>query len=195
MANEYAKLMEELWNNEFTVVAPTSFKKVLGATAAQFKGNQQHDSQELLGTVLDRLHEDTNQAVNAAGASGSGTGAEQARCEVEELSRLQKRGQVHSSVVDGATAWLSHVQRNDSHVSRLFTGQLSNTLTCPDPACGHVARRFDTFMCLALPLPAEYCMYKVCVCVCVCLCVWRSRMTLRWLLASTAELHHVHRHP
>ena len=34
-----------------------------------------------------------------------------------------------------------------------------------------------------------------CVCVCVCLCVWRSRMTLRWLLASTAELHHVHRHP
>ena len=57
----YAVLLKTLWGGQFTSVAPVDFRSTLVKHCPLFSGNQQHDSQELLATLLDKLHEDLNQ--------------------------------------------------------------------------------------------------------------------------------------
>jgi len=63
LAVQFAKLMNEMWNDEDPVVTPWSFKKVVGNFQPMFSGFAQHDSAELLSFVLDGLHEDLNRVI------------------------------------------------------------------------------------------------------------------------------------
>jgi|JI6StandDraft_1071083.scaffolds.fasta_scaffold20813_2 ubiquitin C-terminal hydrolase len=56
----YSKLIRELWTGKDTYVSPWELKKAISNFAPQFAGYGQHDSQELISTLLDALHEDTN---------------------------------------------------------------------------------------------------------------------------------------
>ena len=60
MAEAFCALLKLLWGNAASVVAPRKFKFVMGQHAPQFVGYAQHDSQELLNFLLDKLHEDLN---------------------------------------------------------------------------------------------------------------------------------------
>mmetsp|Transcript_5340 Transcript_5340/g.8392 ORF Transcript_5340/g.8392 Transcript_5340/m.8392 type:complete len:437 (+) Transcript_5340:49-1359(+) len=60
IAEEYGKLVEEVWSNKYNVVSPTTFKQAIGEFQPRFSGYQQHDSSELLSFLLDGLHEDLN---------------------------------------------------------------------------------------------------------------------------------------
>jgi ubiquitin carboxyl-terminal hydrolase 4/11/15 len=53
-------LLQNIWNEESSVVSPWSFKKVIGEYQPMFSGFAQHDSAELLSFLLDGLHEDLN---------------------------------------------------------------------------------------------------------------------------------------
>ena len=64
LAVQFARLMNEMWNDEVSVVTPWSFKKVVGNFQPMFSGFAQHDSAELLSFVLDGLHEDMNRVKN-----------------------------------------------------------------------------------------------------------------------------------
>jgi hypothetical protein len=52
------------------VVVPSSFKEVLCIFAPQFKGSEQHDSQEFLAFLLDSIHEDMNNGLKIPGGRG-----------------------------------------------------------------------------------------------------------------------------
>ena len=56
-ADEYAKLMREMWSGRYTKVVPRAFKTVLGQYAPQFVGYNPQDAGELLTFVLNGLHE------------------------------------------------------------------------------------------------------------------------------------------
>lgn len=60
IANAYAGLLNQIWNEHYSSVAPRQFKMQVGRFAPQFSGYQQQDSQELLAFLLDGLHEDLN---------------------------------------------------------------------------------------------------------------------------------------
>src|SRR3989338_3687623 len=60
IARAYHRLIAALWSGRNTVHTPRGFKDSLEMFAPQFSGYQQHDSQELLAFLLDRLHEDLN---------------------------------------------------------------------------------------------------------------------------------------
>ena len=60
IANAYAGLLNQIWNEQYSSVAPRQFKMQVGRFAPQFSGYQQQDSQELLAFLLDGLHEDLN---------------------------------------------------------------------------------------------------------------------------------------
>ena len=49
-----------------------------------------------------------------------------------------------------ARYWENHVERNDSPITDLFTGQLMSVLTCR--ACGHRSASFDPVMDVSVPL-------------------------------------------
>ncbi len=71
-------MVEELWGGQYTTVVPVLFKQVrcfyiiakflmdflfpqiIGEFQPSFQGQRQHDSSELLGFLLDGLHEDLN---------------------------------------------------------------------------------------------------------------------------------------
>jgi len=177
VATQYAALLHELWDDQFRVVAPSKFKATLAASASQFKGNEQHDSQELLGVLLDRLHEDLNQGVRAQGSRGVPPNNQREAGADRALEASLASGTITNPAVQaGAKAWMSHLERNASCVSSMFQGQLSNRLQCAQ--CQHVVYSFDTFMCLPLPLPPEFRNVKVmqlvpqcssCHTVCICL--------------------------
>jgi ubiquitin carboxyl-terminal hydrolase 4/11/15 len=134
LAEEFAKLIRDLWSGQNNAVAPREFKTKLEGFAPQFSGYQQHDSQELLAFLLDGLHED--------------------------LNRVKKKPYVEMKEADGRPdeevakeAWSLHKSRNDSIVVDWFQGQLKSTLVCPE--CSRISVTFDPFMYLSLPLPMK----------------------------------------
>jgi ubiquitin C-terminal hydrolase len=48
-----------------SVITPHQFKQRIGEYASQFRGTEQHDSQEFLAYLLDAIHEDLNLARRA----------------------------------------------------------------------------------------------------------------------------------
>lgn len=59
----YADIIDKLWLGKSNSLAPWNFKKTVSSFAPQFAGYMQHDSHELLGYLLDGLHEDLNRVV------------------------------------------------------------------------------------------------------------------------------------
>lgn len=123
--------MKSMWLGKRQVVTPVSFKSKLSRFAPQFQGYYQHDAQELLGFLLDGIHED--------------------------LNRVKDRPYVEDRDCDGTNdeqdaieAWKNYLRRNKSLVVDLFQGQLRNTCQCL--TCNHRNIRFEPFMYLSLPV-------------------------------------------
>ncbi|XP_078369197.1 ubiquitin carboxyl-terminal hydrolase 4-like [Oculina patagonica] len=134
IANAYAGLLNQIWNEHYSSVAPRQFKMQVGRFAPQFSGYQQQDSQELLAFLLDGLHED--------------------------LNRVKKKPYVEIKDADGRPdavvakeSWHNHLQRNNSIIVDTFHGLFKSTLVCPD--CSKVSVTFDPFCYLSLPLPVK----------------------------------------
>lgn len=134
LVQAFAKLLNEMWNQDDSVVRPTMFKRIIGEYAQQFQGYGQHDSQECINSILDLLSED--------------------------LYRKQKKPYVEMTEANGRQdaiasreAWLKHLVRNESVIVDLFHGQYKSTLVCS--ICDKVSVTFDPFMTLSLPIPGQ----------------------------------------
>lgn len=156
MVTAYAALVKSLWLDNKRTIDPTIFKSSLDKFAPQFRGNDQHDSQELLSFLLDGIHED--------------------------LNRVKDRPYIEDKDCDGTNdegdsiiAWESYLKRNRSVVVDLFQGQLRSTIKCCNArkknmdgsfGCGHKAVKFEAFMYLSLPIPelsAHNCTLESCL--------------------------------
>ena len=56
----YSKLLREIWTCSDSAVSAWELRREICKKFPQFAGYSQHDSSELLGAILDVLHEDTN---------------------------------------------------------------------------------------------------------------------------------------
>lgn len=114
------------------VIYPIRLKNTLAKYQPQFRGNNQHDAQELLAFLLDGLHEDLNQV--------------QTKPWVEDI--------VSDGTIDdyeiAREAWYRYQQRNRSIIVDLLQGQLKCTLKCSE--CNTQSIKFETFMFLSLPV-------------------------------------------
>ncbi|KAG8736775.1 CSN-associated deubiquitinating enzyme Ubp12 [Ceratobasidium sp. 414] len=120
--------------------AARNFRDTLCQFAPVFAGYEENDSQELIGMVLDSLHEDLNRVlkkpyVQRPDWPEEDLGADQAETE----ARIARE------------TWEGHARRNDSIIADLFQGMYKSTLTCL--SCGKLSVTFDPFMSLSLPLP------------------------------------------
>ena len=106
---------------------------VMGQHAPQFVGYAQHDSQELLNFLLDKLHEDLN------------------RIKVKPyVENFEANGETDEEVA--AEVLTRHRKRNDSLVADLFEGLFRSTIVCP--VTGWVSVTFDPFMSVSVPIAA-----------------------------------------
>ncbi|XP_077414609.1 ubiquitin carboxyl-terminal hydrolase 31 isoform X3 [Vanacampus margaritifer] len=60
VTEQLSGLVRALWTFEYTPQHSRDFKNAVSKNATQFKGNAQHDAQEFLLWLLDRVHEDLN---------------------------------------------------------------------------------------------------------------------------------------
>lgn len=133
LAVQFARLLNELWNEESPVVTPWSFKKIVGNFQPMFSGFAQHDSAELLSFVLDGLHEDLNRVVKKPYYEMP---------DIEQSTNELKRAEL---------SWKYHLLRNQSVIVDLMQGQYKSTLCCPK--CNNISETYDPYMLLSLPIP------------------------------------------
>jgi ubiquitin carboxyl-terminal hydrolase 4/11/15 len=136
ISHAFADLMHQLWDADRSnsyAVAPRQFKMTMSRFAPQFSGYAQHDSQELLGFLLDGLHEDLNRVRNKP---------------YIELKDADHRPD-HEVALE---QWNQHKSRNDSIIVDLFQGQYRSKVQCL--ACNHISLKFDPYMVLTLPIPS-----------------------------------------
>lgn len=138
LAEQYAKLLEELWFEPARrSVSPHLLKATLGRINSEYAGLAQQDAHELIELLLDKLHED--------------------------LNRVKKKPYTEKIEWDGKTperevakeAWLTHGKREDSAVRDLMGSLMRYQLTCPD--CHKVSLSFEYHTTLQV---------RICICAC-----------------------------
>lgn len=137
IACAYAKLIRDIWTVKNDQISPFEFKKVFSKFKVEFSGFGQHDAQEFITTLVDCLHEDTNQVKK--------------KPVVEEADYDNKEDSVASKLgLD------NYAKRNKSYISSLMLGQYKSVVHCPTESCKRVAVTFDTFMLVTLPIPQPF---------------------------------------
>ncbi|TPX34231.1 hypothetical protein SmJEL517_g03085 [Synchytrium microbalum] len=135
VAEAYADVISHVWqaaeprSNSF---APRDFKGAIGKASTQFVGYQQQDSQELLGFLLDGLHEDLNRIIKKP---------------YTELPDYN--GEPDEEVA--TSSWKLYLMRNDSIIVDLFQGQYKSRVECTE--CQQWSIKFDPYMFLSVPIP------------------------------------------
>jgi hypothetical protein len=134
LAKAYCALIEKLWDPKEAVqsFSPRDFKYKMGIFNSLFKGYSQQDSQELLQSLLDALHEDLNRIIKKP------------YIEIPDMDHL-------SEAEMAAQSWEYYSKRNDSIIVDLFQGQYKSRVECL--VCGKWSLKFDPYMFLSLPIP------------------------------------------
>ncbi|GAN08057.1 ubiquitin carboxyl-terminal hydrolase 4-like [Mucor ambiguus] len=148
LAEAYAKLLRDIWtpSTSFSTrrvgsISPEKFKSTFERFNPHFVGYLQQDSQELLGFLLDGLHEDLNRVL------------EKPYIEIPDFDDHIRNEEIADKF------WSYHKSRNDSIIVDLFQGQYKSRLVCGE--CKKVSITFDPFMYISLPLPVGKCEINV----------------------------------
>jgi ubiquitin C-terminal hydrolase len=135
----YASLVEDMWSNQWIVVAPRALHKIIGKRAPRFAALEQQDCTEFLSELLDILHEDL--AISDEGSSNT--------------SNDVKTGVLLSSSLPPLPPLPSTPH---SIITDLFRGMSHTFTSC---TCGHTVTTPEPFFCLPLALPRMLHTWKV----------------------------------
>ncbi|XP_056286045.1 ubiquitin carboxyl-terminal hydrolase 31-like [Pseudoliparis swirei] len=131
VTEQLSGLVRALWTFEYTPQHSRDFKNVVSKSALQFKGNSQHDAQEFLLWLLDRVHEDLNHIIHP------------------DIRPPRKPPIEEENAPEG-----SPLPAPGSFVHELFQAQYRSSLTCPH--CQKQSNTFDPFLCISLPIPVPH---------------------------------------
>ncbi|XP_061612275.1 ubiquitin carboxyl-terminal hydrolase 31-like [Phyllopteryx taeniolatus] len=131
VTEQLSGLVRALWTFEYTPQHSRDFKNVVSKSALQFKGNSQHDAQEFLLWLLDRVHEDLNNIIHP------------------DVRPPRTPPVENENAPEG-----SPLPAPGSFVQELFQAQYRSSLTCPH--CQKQSNTFDPFLCISLPIPVPH---------------------------------------
>jgi len=135
LVEEYATLMKDLWFRQDKCISPTTFKKLLGRLKPEWAGFGQHDAHEVIGYLLDMLHEDLNRAkAKPFVEKGESDGTDEAND-----ARIASK---YNQDLKG---------RDDSIVRDLVGSMIRNCCTCLNCNKKSVTFEVQTAMTLAIP--------------------------------------------
>ncbi|XP_035229303.1 ubiquitin carboxyl-terminal hydrolase 31-like isoform X2 [Stegodyphus dumicola] len=125
-------LLKSLWSCQYYPNISSRLKNLISKYGAQYEGNNQHDAQEFLLWLLDKVHEDLNTA--------------------PKQKYKRPKGSLGRSDEDIAAETLAnHLRCNNSFVHDLFQGQFRSSICCL--GCGQFSNTFDPYLCVSLPVP------------------------------------------
>lgn len=134
VTDQLAALLKALWACRYTPDMSTTFKAAVERHGTQYRGNSQHDAQEFLFWLLDKVHEDLNTAT-------------------KKKYKTIKNTVGKSDEVVAAETLANHARRNSSFVQAVFQAQYRSALTCAK--CERTSCTFDPFHCVSVQLPTR----------------------------------------
>lgn len=134
VTEQLASLLKSLWACHYTPDMSTTFKKTVERHGTQYRGNSQHDAQEFLFWLLDKVHEDLNTATK------------------RKYKTIKNTCGKPDEVVAAETL-ANHARRNSSFVQTVFQAQYRSALTCAK--CERTSCTFDPFHCVSVQLPSR----------------------------------------
>ncbi|XP_076865380.1 ubiquitin carboxyl-terminal hydrolase 31 isoform X2 [Brachyhypopomus gauderio] len=146
VTEQLAGLVRSLWTFEYTPQHSRDFKNAVSKRAMQYRGNAQHDAQEFLLWLLDRVHEDLNNMGHSRPSIKS--------CPAYVSFLLSSAPQPPLEDDDGGLEGPSLPLSAGSFVQELFQAQYRSSLTCPH--CQKQSNTFDPFLCISLPIPLPH---------------------------------------
>ena len=141
VTEQLATLLKSLWSLQYDPEISIRFKSLVEKNASQYKGGSQHDAQEFLLWLLDRVHEDLNVAPRRRSRK------------LGSNSNANGFNQPPSDEVLAAESLASYMRFNSSFVMDVFQAQFRSSLTCP--TCEKQSNTFDPFLCVSLPIPQK----------------------------------------
>ncbi|CAH2037596.1 unnamed protein product, partial [Iphiclides podalirius] len=134
VTEQLAALLKALWSCRYTPDMSIAFKSAVERHGTQYRGNSQHDAQEFLFWLLDKVHEDLNTATK------------------KKYKTIKNTGGKPDEVVAAETL-ANHARRNSSFVQAVFQAQYRSALTCAK--CERTSCTFDPFHCVSVQLPTR----------------------------------------
>ena len=134
LANAWYDLLKEYWETKSRTGNPSTVKSTVAKKAKIFGGFGQQDSNEFMTEFLSLLNEDLN------------------RSDKKEYKELKEKGKDESELDCAKRFWNSHLERNDSIITDLFSGLLKSDVKCSE--CGFDNITFDPFNTLTLAIPS-----------------------------------------
>lgn len=135
---EFGRVIKDLWTSRARAVGYSKFYKTFTDKFAQFKGHEQHDCHEFLGSLLEVLHDDLVRSTETSQPLSSKV--------IEQPTREQE--------IQAANEQWSEIQgKQASVISNLFGGQTSTKIVCK--SCDYTKVLFDIFLNLSLPIPVS----------------------------------------
>lgn len=132
LTEQLAQVLKALWTCKDASECSTSFKEVVERYSTQFRSSTQHDAQEFLFWLLDKVHEDLNTAS-------------------KRKYKAVKNSYGRPDDVIAAETLANYVRCNNSFVQAVFRAQFRSSLTCP--RCHKQSNTFDPFHCISVQLP------------------------------------------
>ncbi|CAG9800706.1 unnamed protein product [Chironomus riparius] len=132
LTEQLALVLKALWTCKDPSDYSTTFKDVVERYGSQFKNSTQHDAQEFLFWLLDKVHEDLNTAT-------------------KRKYKIIKNNYGRSDEIVAAETLANYMRCNNSFVQAVFRAQFRSSLTCP--RCHKQSNTFDPFHCVSVQLP------------------------------------------
>ncbi|XP_075870159.1 ubiquitin carboxyl-terminal hydrolase 21 [Nelusetta ayraudi] len=137
LTDAFHQVLSGLWDEHEGDAAmnPQRFYSLFKEAVPYFSGYSQQDAQEFLRFLLDKLHTEINRRPFV-------------RRPLKEPEQKYTRFRLSE---ESAAMWKKHLERDDSKIVDLFSGQLRSSLHCS--VCSHYSNTFDVFCDLSLPIP------------------------------------------
>ncbi|XP_043240845.1 ubiquitin carboxyl-terminal hydrolase 31-like isoform X1 [Amphibalanus amphitrite] len=131
VTEQLAVTLKSIWSRQYNSEVSSQFKVYVEKYGSHFRGNEQHDAQEFLMWLLDKVHEDLNTAT-------------------KKKYRKIKGSLGRPDEVVAAETLANHLRCNASFVQDIFQAQFRSSLRCPN--CRKESNTFDPFLCVSVPI-------------------------------------------
>lgn len=136
VCEEVGCLLESLWSGTYTPEISCHLKSVLSKYNVQYKGSSQHDAQEFLLWLLDRINEELHQSVKK---------------KAKEVQAKSKREKSEVSALSSPEIVLCSC--SGFEVYNRFQALYQSSLICPE--CEKQSNTYESYLCLSLPVPQK----------------------------------------
>jgi ubiquitin carboxyl-terminal hydrolase 8 len=161
------KTLECMWKSN-CVVSPITFKKGVDEQLDMFNGMFQHDSQEFLSYLIDKIHEEvkgnssfdvTDQKVleykimidNLENLLNDNNTVDKNKMILKKIYELDKKDHQLFLKVKSLSSWISNISNSYSIINDIFSGQSMTSIMCR--TCNNTTYKFERFDILTLHLP------------------------------------------